>query len=62
MQAKVVQLPTELARLRDSERLVQRWIEIQQTMEGADKASAVFEWRVEMVDHGRKFYPFGTIR
>jgi hypothetical protein len=54
-EARVVKLPTELHRMREAERLVCRWHEIQQIKVSADRVAALFEWRVEMQDHAVKF-------
>lgn len=55
IEARVVKLPTELHKMREAERLVCRWYEIQQMEVVADRVAALFEWRVEMQDHAVKF-------
>lgn len=48
--ATVVQLPTELYRLRESDRLIKEWGRIQQLSE-QDRVVALFSWYSQMEAH-----------
>lgn len=56
MQSKaiVVQLPTELYRLRESDRLVREWCRIQQ-LSNEERVIALFSWYGQMEQHQATF-------
>lgn len=52
----VLRLPTELCRLRDTDRLVKEWAEIQRDLRGEQKIMAMFRWRSQMLEHVEAFH------
>lgn len=50
----VVRLPNELCRMREADRLIERWCDIQRMACQAERVSALFEWRAEVYDHSDK--------
>lgn len=55
MNSIVVQLPTELNRLRESDRLLQRWVQIRADLAGSEKAAALIGWVMEVEQHESRF-------
>ncbi|SEQ48544.1 hypothetical protein SAMN03080615_01638 [Amphritea atlantica] len=50
----VIQLPGELCRMREADRLIERWCRIQTMVDRAEKVAALFEWRLSVHDHALK--------
>lgn len=55
MQADVVQLPTELTRMRDADRLMRELIEIRSTLAGVQRTVALTEWSFRVDDHAERY-------
>lgn len=51
----VIHLPTELYRLRETDRLVRDWAAIQD-LRGEERIVAMFRWRHEMLQHIDAFH------
>lgn len=58
-EAKVIELPTELHKLRSSDRLLRRYIEICQIKDKAARVAAMFEWQIDLQDHADA-YAYGV--
>lgn len=54
-QARVMQLPTELLRMREAKHLVDEWLEIQKIKDKSERVSALFKWRTRMHDYSDIF-------
>lgn len=51
----VIRLPSELCRLREADRLIDRWLAIQAISCAPERVAALFEWRLEMRVFSERF-------
>ncbi len=52
---KIIELPSELHRLRDADRLLQRYSQIKKIKDKVEKMTALFEWHLDLQEHNDLF-------